>query len=86
MRELEITVMQLQQSVIQRQGGLEISAAGKLSSVLIPPHNLSKILQEVTLRLPQDVSLIAGFNVENLYVYIEVASVQAYATARLFVS
>jgi hypothetical protein len=81
MRELEFTVMQLQQSVIQLQEGLEISAAGRLSSVLIPPHNLSKILQEVTLRLPQDVSLIAGFNVENMYVYYEVATVQAYATA-----
>jgi hypothetical protein len=81
MRELEFTVGQLQQSVVQLQEGLEISAAGRLSSVLIPPHNLSKILQEVTLRLPQDASLIAGFNVENMYVYYEVASVQAYATA-----
>ena len=81
MRELEFTVMQLQQSVIQLQEGLEISAAGRLSSVLIPPHNLSKILQEVALRLPQDVSLIAGFTVENMYVYYEVATVQAYATA-----
>jgi hypothetical protein len=81
MRELEFTVMQLQQSAIQLQGGLEISAAGRLSSVLIHPHNLSKILQEVTLRLPQDISLIAGFNVENMYVYYEVATVQAYATA-----
>ncbi|PNF19103.1 hypothetical protein B7P43_G10550 [Cryptotermes secundus] len=81
MRELEFTVMQLQQSVIQLQEGLEISAVGRLSSVLIPPHNLSKILQEVALRLPQDVSLIAGFTVENMYVYYEVATVQAYATA-----
>jgi hypothetical protein len=81
MRELEFTVLQLQQSVIQLQEGLEISAAGRLSSVLIPPHNLSKILQEVTLRLPQDISLIAGSNVENMYVYYEVATVQAYATA-----
>lgn len=53
MRELEFTVIQLQLSVIQLQEGLEISAAGRLSSVLIPPHNLSKILQEVTLRLPR---------------------------------
>jgi hypothetical protein len=50
MRKLEFTVIQLQE-------GLEISAPGRLSSVLIPPHNLSKMLQEVTLRLPQDVSL-----------------------------
>jgi hypothetical protein len=81
MRELEFTVTQLQQSVIQLQEGLEISAAGRLSSVSVPPHNLSKILQEVTLRLSQDISLIAGFNVENMYVYYGVATVQAYATA-----
>jgi hypothetical protein len=72
-RELEFTVTQLQQSVIQLQEEFEISAAGRLSSVSVPPHNLSKMLQEVTLRLPQDISLIAGFNVENMYVYYEVA-------------
>jgi hypothetical protein len=77
MRELEFTVTQLQQSVKQLQERLEIIANGRLSSVLIPPHNLSKILQDVTLRLPQDVSLIAGFNVENMYVYYEVATLQA---------
>jgi hypothetical protein len=80
MRELEFTSMQLQQAIIQVQGGLEISNTGRLSSVLIPPHNLSKILEEVTLRLPQDVSLIAGSNIENMYVYYEVATLQAYAT------
>jgi hypothetical protein len=36
------------------------------------------MLQEVILKLPQDVSLIAGFTIENIY--YEVAKVQAYAT------
>jgi hypothetical protein len=67
MRELET---QLQQAVIQLQEGLETSATGRLSSVLILPHNLSKILQEVTLRLPQDVSLIAGSNTEDMYLLL----------------
>jgi hypothetical protein len=80
MRELEFTVVQLQQSVTRLQEGLETSATGKLSSVLIPPHNLSKILQEVILKLPQDISLIAGFSIENMYVYYDVATVLAYAT------
>jgi hypothetical protein len=78
MLELEFTAMQ--RAIIQVQEGLENSATGRLSSVLIPPHNLSKILEEVTLRLPQDVSLTAGSNTENMYVYYEVATVQAYAT------
>jgi hypothetical protein len=63
------------------QEGLETSVTGRLTSVLIPPHNLSKILQEITLRLPQDVSLIAGSNTEDMYEYVhyEVATVQACA-------
>jgi hypothetical protein len=80
MRELEFMVIQLQQSVLRLQEGLDISATGRLSSVLIPPHNLSKFLQEVVLKLPPDVSLIAGCAIENMYVYYEIAKVQAYAT------
>jgi hypothetical protein len=80
MRELEFMVVQLQQSVMRLQSGLDTSATGRLSSVLIPPHNLSFILREVLFKLPQDVSLIAGTTIENMYVYYEVAKVQAYAT------
>jgi hypothetical protein len=79
MRELEFMVIQLQQSVMRLQEGLDTSTTGRLSSVLILPHNLSRILREVILKLPQDVSLIAGFTIENMYVYYEVAKVQAYA-------
>jgi hypothetical protein len=80
MRELEFIVVQLQQSVMRLQSGLDTSATGRLSSVLIPPHNLSSILREVLFKLPQDVSLIAGTTIENMYAYYEVAKVQAYAT------
>jgi hypothetical protein len=37
MRELEFMAIQLQQSVMRLQEGLETSATGRLSSVLIPP-------------------------------------------------
>jgi hypothetical protein len=80
MRELEFTALQLQQAFVQLQEGLETSATGRLSLVLIPPYNLSKILQEVTLRLPHDVSLIAGSDIDNMYAYYDVAAAQAYAT------
>jgi hypothetical protein len=66
--------------VIKVQEGLETSATGRLSLVLIPPHNLSKIVQEITLRLPQDVSLIASSNTGDTYVHYEVATVKAYVT------
>jgi hypothetical protein len=81
MRKLDFTAIQLQQAVLRLQEGLEVSSTGRLSSVLIPPHNLSRILQEVMLKLPQDVSLIAGFTIENMYIYYDVAKVQAYATS-----
>ncbi|PNF23241.1 hypothetical protein B7P43_G17645 [Cryptotermes secundus] len=80
MRELDFMAVQLQQSVMLLQEGLETNATGRLSSDLIPPHNLSMILQQVILKLPQDISLIAGFTVDNMYIYYEVAKVQAYAT------
>jgi hypothetical protein len=81
MRELEFMVIQLQQSALRLQEGLDVSATGRLSSVLIPPSNLSRVLQEVVLRLPQGISLIAGFAIEDMYKYYEVATVQAYATS-----
>lgn len=79
MQELEFTVIQLQKEFVQLQGGMETSATGRLSSVLIPPHNLSKFLQEVALWLPPDASLLAGSSMENMYLYYDVATVQAYA-------
>jgi hypothetical protein len=80
MCELEFTVVQLQQSLMNLQEGMETSATGRLSSVFIPPYNLSKILQEVILKLPQHVSLIAKFSIENMYVNYDVTNVQAYAS------
>jgi hypothetical protein len=81
LRELEFMVIQLQQSVMRLQEGLDITATGRLSSVLIPPHNLSAILQGVILKLPPGISLIAGFESEDMYIHYEVARVQAYATS-----
>jgi hypothetical protein len=80
MRKLEFTVLQLQQAVLRLKEGLEVSAMGRLSSVSIPPHNLSSILQGIILKLPQDISLIAGNTIENMYLFYDVARVQAYAT------
>jgi hypothetical protein len=62
------------------QEGLEAYATGRLSSVLILPYNLSRTLQEVIFKLPQDVSLIAGFTTANMYVCYDVTNVQAYAS------
>ena len=79
-RELEFFSLQLEQEFIKIRQGLDVTSTGKLSAGLLPPHNLSLILQQVALRLPTDVSLLTGTNVEDMFVYYETAKVQAYAT------
>ena len=67
--------MQLEQEFIKIRQGLDVTSTGKLSAELLPPHNLSQVLQQVALRLPTD-----GTNLEGMFVYYETERVQAYAT------
>ena len=78
--ELELFCLQLQQEFIKIRQDLDLSSTGKLSAELLPPHNLSQVLQQVALRLPTDVPLIAGTKLEDMFVYYETGKVQAYAT------
>ena len=78
-RELEFFSLQLEQEFIKIRQGLDVTSTGKLSAELLAPHNLSLKLQ-VALRLPTDVSLLTGTNLEDMFVYYETAKVQAYAT------
>jgi hypothetical protein len=80
-RELEFFCLQLEQEFFKIQEGLDVTSTGKLSAILVPPHNLSQILQQVTLKLPNDVLLLAGTNLENMFVYYEVSKVHAYTTS-----
>jgi hypothetical protein len=83
-RELEFFSLQLEQAFIKIRQGLDVTSTGKLSAELLPPHNLSQILQQVALRLPTDVSLLAGTSLEDMFIYYDVARVQAYATPSEF--
>jgi anaerobic ribonucleoside-triphosphate reductase len=49
-RELEFCCLHLEQEFKIRQG-LDVTSTGKLSAELLPPHNLSQVLQQVALRL-----------------------------------
>jgi hypothetical protein len=80
-RELEFFSLQLEQEFIKIRQGLDVTSTGRLSAELLPPHNLSQILQQVALRLPNGVSLLAGTSLEDIFIYYEVAMVQAYATS-----
>jgi len=65
-RELEFFGLQLEQEFIKIRQGLNVTSTGKLSAELLPPQNLSQILQQVALRLPTDVSLLAGTSLEDM--------------------
>jgi len=80
-RELEFFCLQLEQEFIKILQGLDVTSTGKLSAELLPPHNLSQILQQVALRLPTDVSLLARTSMEDMFIYFEVAKVQTYTTS-----
>jgi len=68
-REIEMAILETNLSIIQLQESLDITSVGKLSSVLIKPHNLSNILQQVSLKLPAGLSMLTGLTVEEMYVY-----------------
>ena len=68
-REIEMAILETNLSIIQLQESLDITSVGKLSSVLIKPHNLSNILQQVSLQLPAGLSMLTGLTVEEMYVY-----------------
>jgi hypothetical protein len=79
-RELEFFCLQLEQEFIKIRQGLDVTFTGKLSAELLPPHNLSQILHQVALKLPADVSLLAGTSLEDMFIFYEIAKIQAYAT------
>jgi uncharacterized protein YeeX (DUF496 family) len=78
-RELEFFSLQMEQEIIKMRQGLDVTSTGKLSAALLPPHNLSLLLQQVALKLPTEVALLAGTRLEDMFVYYHVARVQAYA-------
>jgi hypothetical protein len=80
-RELEFFSLQLEQDFLKIRQGLDVTSTGKLSAALLPPHNLSQILQQVALRLPNDATLLAGTDLKDMFIYYEVARVHAYATS-----
>ena len=56
-----------------------MTAMGKLSTTLVPLHNLSNILGQIARELPEGVSLLIQPIIENIYVFYQVADVHACA-------
>jgi hypothetical protein len=77
-REIELFMIELKFSLILLQESLD--CVGKLSSTLINPYNLSKLLQQVNLHLAKGTSMLTGLRIEDMYIYYSVAAVHATAT------
>jgi len=87
-RKIEMAILELKLKIMQLQEAIDVTSLGQLSSVLIHPYNLSVILQQVSLQLPEGLSMLTGLTVQETYVYYTVATVHAVATSkniRLFV-
>jgi len=70
---IKIFYLQLEHGFIKIKQSLYVTYTGKLSTGELPPHNLSQILQHVALRFPNDATLIAGTNLQDIVIYYEVA-------------
>jgi hypothetical protein len=81
-REIELAIFEVKFSLAQLQESLDLTSLGKLSSTLINPYNLSSILQQVSLQLPEGMTMLTGITVEEMYVYYAVAVVHAVATTK----
>jgi len=87
-REIEMAILELKLKIMQLKEAIDVTNLGQLSSVLIHPYNLSVILQQVSLQLPEGLSMLTGLTVQETYVYYTIATVHAVATSkniRLFV-
>jgi hypothetical protein len=83
-----MAMVELRFNMLQLQESLDVTSIGKLSSVLINPQNLSIILQQLSLQLPEGLTMLTGLTVKEMYVYYTVAEVHAVATSttnRLFI-
>ena len=87
-REIEMAILEIKFKLAKLQESLDLTSLGKLSSGLISPYNLSVILQQVSLKLPQGMTMLTGLAVEDMYVSYTIAIVHAVATSksiRLFI-
>jgi hypothetical protein len=74
--EIEMAILEIKFKLAQLQESLD------LASVLISPYNLSVILQQGSLKIPQGMSMLTGLAVEEMYVYYTIAVVHFLATSK----
>lgn len=78
-RNLEFCLIQAQRSLDQVQESIDVTSLGRLSHVLVTPHNLTDILRDISLQLPRDITLLTLPHIDVIHVYYELAKVHAVA-------
>jgi hypothetical protein len=76
--KLNSTIKELEGKLLHR---IELMANASQTVRDLEFFSLQLEQELVALRLPTDVSLLAGTSLEDMFIYYEVAKVQAYATA-----
>ena len=88
-RRISIAAMELDNEAVRLTQALEVTAKNRLSPYIISPEQLFKILQNVSLELPAEMSLAVPLRPDSTYVYYHWSDVQAAATGnmiRLFIN
>jgi hypothetical protein len=74
-RQLEFSILKLQENLDQVVGALECVLLGKLPVSLFSPHTLRDILGNVSWKLPEGYECVFGSRYANLYKYYEIIQV-----------
>lgn len=66
--------------IVEFRQALELINSGKISSKLLPPHEFVNTLSHVEKMLPTHLKLVIPVNIEDIFLYYSLCSVQAIAT------
>lgn len=78
-REIELTLIEVDNRLTQLQEALDVTSTGFLSAMLIPPTKLNNILKEIVTKLPVGLSLVINTDLDLIYHYYRIAKVHAIA-------
>lgn len=78
-RSIELSLIEVDNKLVQLQEALDVTSTGFLSAMLIPPTKLNFILKEIVTKLPVGLSLIINTDLDLIYHYYRIAKVYAIA-------
>ena len=83
-RQLEFALMKLEISIDELIDALQFVLLGKVPLNLLKPNVLQEMLKNVTMVLPEGREMIAGLNLNNMYLYYDMIQVTVLADVHSF--